>query len=123
MVWYYYLPLGPALFLAAILAAMFLPLRIFISYLRENKIERAVLTVKIYLIGIKLIYLREAAPEIRALLKLGSRPGRGIDGSGNKPSPLGKRTAPAAAAGQHHQDHDRYPNFGIRQRRRSGQSE
>ncbi|MBS3947889.1 MAG: DUF2953 domain-containing protein [Dethiobacter sp.] len=73
MIWYYDLTIGLALFLAAILAALFLPLRIFFTFFRENKIERAVLIVQICLVGIKLIYLRKEEPEIRALLNLGSR--------------------------------------------------
>lgn len=73
MAWYYYLLAGLLLCLTAASAAMFLPLRIFVFYLRENKEDQAALTVKIYCIGFILKFLRNGESEVTLFLKLGSR--------------------------------------------------
>jgi hypothetical protein len=73
MAWYYYLAAGLLLISIAAAAGMFLPLRIFVFYLRENKEDRAALTVKIYRFGLKLKVLRNGETEVTLFLTLGKR--------------------------------------------------
>lgn len=73
MAWYTYLLAGLLLCLTAASAAMFLPLRIFVFYLRENKEDQAALTVKIYRIGFILKFLRNGESEVTMFLKWGKR--------------------------------------------------
>ncbi len=73
MAWYYYLTVGLLLCFSAASAAMFLPLRIFVFYLRENKEDQAALTVKIYRLGFVLKVLRNGETGVTLFLKLGSR--------------------------------------------------
>ncbi|HOL18257.1 MAG TPA: DUF2953 domain-containing protein [Bacillota bacterium] len=73
MAWPYYLLTALLLCLMAAVAALFLPLRIFVFYLRENKEDRAALTVKICRIGFIVKFFRNGEAEVTSLLKLGKK--------------------------------------------------
>ena len=74
MTWYYYLIAGVALFLIGGVSMMFLPLRIFIRYLRKNRIDQLVVIVRLALCGLRISYTRSAASNRLSLhLLVGTR--------------------------------------------------
>lgn len=96
MAWYYYLLAAVIPCLMAV-AVLFLPLRIFVFYLRENKEDRAAITVKICRIGFKVKFFRNGETEVTSLLRLGKKEFR---------LPLFRRSGPgrdsaAAEMGRH----------------------
>lgn len=67
---YYYILLAVLLlFLAALVILMFLPLRIFVYYLRENKNDRLTFTIKMLHLGFRLLVSRNSHDEVTLSIK------------------------------------------------------